>query len=77
MKDLFKPTTSLNQQLSHGHHVANDSPPQQKNLIRIKSQMINIYKGNGRINNFRDENSNNLYLHGRKTYLILNFLLFL
>jgi len=31
--------------LPHGHHVANDSPPQQKNLIRTKSQMINICKG--------------------------------
>jgi len=41
----FKPTTSPNQHLPHGHHVANDSPPQQKNLIRIKSQMINICKG--------------------------------
>ena len=39
-KDLFKPTTSPNYHLSHGHHVANDSPPQQKNLIRTTSQMI-------------------------------------
>jgi len=31
--------------LPHGHHVANGSPPQQKNLIRTKSQMINICKG--------------------------------
>jgi len=29
-KDLFKPTTSPNHHLPHGHHVANDSPPQQK-----------------------------------------------
>jgi len=31
--------------LPHGHHVANDSSPQQKNLIKTKSQMINICKG--------------------------------
>jgi len=30
--------------LPHGHHVANDSPPQQKNLIMTKSQMSNICK---------------------------------
>jgi len=34
---LFKPTTSSNHHLPHGYHVANDSPPQQKNLIRTKS----------------------------------------
>jgi len=31
-KDLFKPTTSPNHHLPHGHHVANDSAPQQKKL---------------------------------------------
>jgi len=44
-KDLFKSTTSPNHHLSHGHHVANDSPPQQKNLIRTKSQMIKFCGG--------------------------------
>jgi len=43
-KDLFKSTTSSNHHLPHGHHVANDSPPQQKNLIMTKSQIINIWK---------------------------------
>ena len=27
------------------HHVANDSPPHQKNVIRTKIKMINIYNG--------------------------------
>jgi len=34
-----------NHHLPHGHHVANDKPPQQKNLIMTKSQMIGRLKG--------------------------------
>ena len=45
MKDLFNLTTSSNHHLPHGHHVANDNPPQQKNLIRTKSQMIKFCSG--------------------------------
>ena len=45
MKDLFKPTTSPNHHLPHGHHVTDDSLPQQKNLIMTKSQMVNICSG--------------------------------
>jgi len=44
-KDLFKSTTPPNHHLPHGHHVSNDSPPQQKNIIRTKSQMIKFCSG--------------------------------
>jgi len=45
MKNLFKSTTSSNHHLPHGHHVANDSPPKQKYLIKTKSQMIKFCSG--------------------------------
>jgi len=63
MKNLFKPTTSPNHHLPHEHHIANDSPPQQENLIRTKSQMINICSDTLEgLSNFKDENSNDLDL---------------
>ncbi len=44
-KNIFKPTISSNHHLPHEHHIANDSSPQQKKLIRTKSQMIKFYSG--------------------------------
>ena len=64
MKNLFKSTTSSNHHLPHGHHVANDSPPKQKYLIKTKSQMIKFCSA-------RLEGLVTSGLQGRKTYLSL------